>query len=569
VIFDSGASIAITGDKKDFVVPLQALPAGLTIGGMARGAKVEGIGLVRWKFKTPTGTMILSVTCYYVLACGARLLSPQRLFNKKKGLVGSFSIEEDHATLMINDNPPCIIEYENTTFLPVGLAWNATQTTKMLHPSANLCVTNEANQNLTPSQKLLMTWHYRFGHCNFPFVQCLLRLPVFAGEKFQSVSRAELPKCEICEYAKAHVQSTAGNRQTPNPATDGALKDGQLRPGNKVSADHFESGLKGRTYSSYGKTTSDQYVGGCIFVDHMSGYVHVEHQLGFSSSETIWAKQNFEQSVLGHGVLIEDYLTDNGIFSKTQFVDHISQHNQQIHYCGVNAHHKNAVAERAIRTVSDLARALLLHASTHWPDGIEASLWPMAVDHAVHLYNTFPNQHGICPLDLFSGTTVPRHKLRDLHVWGCPVYGLDPVLQQGKKLPCWQPRSRSGVFLGYSRYHSSDVPLVLNDSFSTVTSVATDSDPPDFWTAPNIDSCLHRIPLEVGDTSASLLLDDWLTTGELEEKRRHEHRRSRVRPTFVSDVPVPAPLATCGRCCPCSIRSVRSTFHCGCFPCLS
>lgn len=556
VIFDSGASIAIT-DKTDFVGPLQAPPAGLTIGGMARGAKVEGIGLVKWKFKTPTGAMILSVTCYFVPACSARLLSPQRLFNKKKGLVGSFSIEEDHAALVINDNPPFIIEYENTTFLPVGLAWNATQTTTLLQPSANLCVTNETNQNLTPSQKLLMTWHYRFGHRNLPFVQHLLRLPVFAGEKFQSASRAELPKCEICEYAKAHARSTAGNRQTPNPVTDGALKDGQLRPGNKVSADHFESRLKGRTYSSYGKTTSDQYVGGCIFVDHMSGYIHVEHKLGFSSSETIRAKQNFEQSALGHGVLVEDYLTDNGIFSKTQFVEHIRQHNQQIHYCGVNAHHKNAVAERAIRTVSELACALLLHASIHWPGGIEGTLWPMAVDHAVHLYNTLPNQHGICPLDLFSGTTVPRHKLRDLHVWGCPVYVLDPVLQQGKKLPRWQPHSRRGVFLGYSRHHSSDVPLVLNlqtgsispqfhivfdDSFSTVTSVATDSDPPDFWTAHNIESCLHKIPVEVDDTSASLLPDDWLTPGELEEKRRHEHRRSRIRPTFVSDVPVPAPL---------------------------
>jgi hypothetical protein len=125
-----------------------------------------------------------------------------------------------------------------------------------------------------------------------------------------------------------HAKSTAGNVKATNEVTDGTLKEGCLQPGAKVSADHFESRLRGRTYSSYGKATSDQYVGGCIFVDHMSGYIHVEHQLGLSSSETIRAKQNFEQMALGHGVLVTDYLTDNGIFNKTKFVEHIRLHNQ-------------------------------------------------------------------------------------------------------------------------------------------------------------------------------------------------------------------------------------------------
>jgi Integrase core domain. len=357
----------------------------------------------------------------------------------------------------------------------------------------------------------------------------------------------------ICEYAKTHSRSTSGNHQSTNATTDGTLKDGHIRPGANVSTDHFESRLKGRTYTSFGKTTSDQYVGGCIFVDHMSGYLHVEHQLGFSSSETIRAKQNFEQLALGHGVLIEEYLADNGVFSKTKFVDHIRQHNQQLRFCGVNAHHKNAVAERAIRTVSELSRALLLHASTHWPNGIDASLWPMAVDYATHLYNTLPNLNGICPADLFTGTTVPRHKLRDLHVWGCPVYVLDPTLQQGKKLPRWQPRSRRGVFVGYSRFHSSDVPLVLNlqtgsispqfhvvfdDSFSTVPSIGIDDEPPSFWTAPNLESCILRIPLDADDPSMSLLQDDWLTPSELEEKRRQIHRQTQIRSSFI---PSPTP----------------------------
>ena len=53
--------------------------------------------------------------------------------------------------------------------------------------------------------------------------------------------------------------------QQPNPVGDGTLKINDLRPGTTVSVDHFESRLKGRTFDSFGKATSDQYIGGCIF----------------------------------------------------------------------------------------------------------------------------------------------------------------------------------------------------------------------------------------------------------------------------------------------------------------
>ena len=73
---------------------------------------------------------------------------------------------------------------------------------------------------------------------------------------------------------------------------------------------------------------------------------------------------------------------------------------------------------------------------------------------------------------------------------------LDPVLQASKKIPRWKPRSRKGVFVGFSTNHSSDVPLILNlqtgsisphyhvvfdDAFTTVSSVREDEIPPTFW----------------------------------------------------------------------------------------
>ena len=71
------------------------------------------------------------------------------------------------------------------------------------------------------------------------------------------------------------------------------------------------------------------------------------------------------------------------------------------------------------------------------------------------------------------------------------MYVLEPALQDGKKIPKWQPRARLGIFMGFLQVHSSLVPLVLNvstgkispqyqyhvvfdDEFSTVNSLPTE-----------------------------------------------------------------------------------------------
>ena len=60
-----------------------------------------------------------------------------------------------------------------------------------------------------------------------------------------------------------------------------------------------------------------------MFVDHMSSCLHVEHQLGFSSSETIRVKQDNEKLCLDHEIMIDTYLADNGALKPKKFVHHI------------------------------------------------------------------------------------------------------------------------------------------------------------------------------------------------------------------------------------------------------
>jgi hypothetical protein len=72
------------------------------------------------------------------------------------------------------------------------------------------------------------------------------------------------------------------------------------------------------------------------------------------------------------------------------------------------------------------ARSMLIHSAVHWPAVADSQLWPMAVRHAVYIWNRMPSdKNGLSPIDVFTRTRWPQAKFQDLHVWGCPVYVLD------------------------------------------------------------------------------------------------------------------------------------------------
>ena len=62
---------------------------------------------------------------------------------------------------------------------------------------------------------------------------------------------------------------------------------------------------------------------------------------------------------------------------------------------------------------------------------------------------------GITPIELLSINKANHHNLSRSHVWGCPVFLLDPKLQNDPKIPKWDRRYRLGQFLGVLEHHSS------------------------------------------------------------------------------------------------------------------
>ena len=181
-------------------------------------------------------------------------MSPQRLFNKAKGICGKYTVEEDYSTLQFEGVSPLIINYNSRNWLHTVTARNL-----QYSPNLNLCITSDENQNLSPAKCRLLHWHYRFGHINLRDIQLMLRNYPFGSDKFLSSSRVtfeERPMCEVCQYAKARRKVTNGKIAKIDKDSEGDLKSNHLRPGDAVSTDHFESRIKGRTLSSFGRSTS-------------------------------------------------------------------------------------------------------------------------------------------------------------------------------------------------------------------------------------------------------------------------------------------------------------------------
>ena len=72
----------------------------------------------------------------------------------------------------------------------------------------------------------------------------------------------------------------------------------------------------------------------------------------------------------------------------------------------------------------------MVHASLHWTErgSDDISHWSLAVKHSVWVYNQVPNVRlGLTPLELITRECSDYKDLLRCHVWGCPVYVLEPL----------------------------------------------------------------------------------------------------------------------------------------------
>jgi hypothetical protein len=455
VIIDTGASTSLTPVIGDFLGDLEPAPMN-EIKGLTAKTRVVGKGTVEWAIRDYWNVVcIIRTTAYNVPDAAVRLFSPQAYFQENANQ-GKCVIEGIKTVLHLPNGSTMEFPYNPGNNLPIMLRDNPTMAGMTCsdavfleqHYSSFMSVAEQTNQNLRPAQKELLQWHFKLGHAGFQWCQKLFAVPQdptreqVLKPKTAHVTTCEAPLCAACQLAKQkrRTPDTPVTRR-PEPMV---LRRDNLHPGDRVSLDQYISSLPGRLPHTKGKEDKkDKYTGGTIFVDHASSLIHIVNQVGLTSGETLRAKKKFEQFADSFGIQIKSYLADNVPFGTDAFLRNIESNNQTIEFSGVGAHHQNGVAERSIQTVTQWARAMLLHSVIMWPDQapFALELWPFAMEHAVYLWNNLPNQaSNMAPLELFSKSRFPSYNhLRRLHVWGCPAYVLEPKLQDGKKIPKWNP----------------------------------------------------------------------------------------------------------------------------------
>ena len=287
--------------------------------------------------------------------------------------------------------------------------------------------------SLTSDQRELLSWHNRLGHLPFSDLQRLSS----TGAIPRRLQNVEHPKCVACIFGKSHRRPwrPKGEQKHHIRSPD------DVNPGDNTSIDAMTSKAPGLIPQMSGFLTSKRFWAATVFVDHATNYGYVYLQEDQTLETTLAAKAAYERHANSFAVPIKRYHADNGRFADKAFQDEIAKHNQDLHFCAAGTHHQNGIAERRIRTLTELSRTYLAHAMHRWPSSIAEKcvspiLWPFALKYANDVLNNFSfDNKGLSPMVKFAKIRVSKPYINDIHTFGCPAFVLDGPLQSGNKTP--------------------------------------------------------------------------------------------------------------------------------------
>ena len=145
VIWDSGASISISFDRKDFVGPIQAPGTITQLQGIAKGLRIEGQGHVEWSIIDTFGELrTIRVPAYLVSRIKVRLLSTTSLLQTYPN--EQITIEANQLTL--SGSPLDPLRGQIVARLPTSKAYRTADTPKAAAAlNIALSTVHDSNQN--------------------------------------------------------------------------------------------------------------------------------------------------------------------------------------------------------------------------------------------------------------------------------------------------------------------------------------------------------------------------------------------------------------------------------------
>ena len=274
------------------------------------------------------------------------------------------------------------------------------------------------------------TWHRRFGHVSYGGLQTLL-------EKLGFTVNTNTPKpdCVACTEVK-HTEATY------NKHVERLTKPGELT--------HID------VWGKYDVKSINGHQYFALFVDDASHYITLRFLKG--KHEAAQAVRDYFTYLETHGHIAKAMRTDRG----REFVNDALQK-----WCqskGIEnqltapySPSQNGVAERANRTLVELARAMVN------AQNVPEFLWEYAIDHAAYIRNCSYTctLQGETPYEIWHGLKPSVAHLRE---FGTPVWVLLQGQAQQRKI---LPKSKQRIYVGHEdgpqaiKYFNAEVRKVL------------------------------------------------------------------------------------------------------------
>jgi transposase InsO family protein len=424
-IIDSGASQHMTHSRDDFI-DYQTLPQGETCVRVANGTAVpvRGKGRVKINIRDTNGSLIsMTTNALHVPNLHYRLLSVPTLTNS---ITGGHSVTFNGAQ--------CFLKLRST---PSPVLIKSVQKQYILYtepPPPNDDDSDyerddsddeEPEQQAAPkfaktesaNASQLDLWHQRLGHVHHRAIQTMAKQGQCTGIRVETTPQES--KCPICPLGKSTRQPTGYAPILP------ATYAGQV-----LSMD---------TAGPLAVPTPEGHRYALVFVDHYSRFKWCK------TMETKRGAYNAIHSLLTslqrRGIHVKTLHSDGaGEFTSEELRQVTEPTGTDRSYSAPYSPNQNGIAERAIRTIFEMARCMLKQAAL--PD----QLWGLATEYATFLLNRLPTRalNGRLPLIVWGGDTQLPPNLGNVRTFGARAFAHIEDRYR-KKL---NDKAREGIFVG-------------------------------------------------------------------------------------------------------------------------